>query len=142
MPIDPRRILFEDQWLLAVTKLGGELVVKGKGRIDRLPLLDFLKKQFPALFPIHRLDYETSGVVVFAKTRKTLKTVVESKFAGWNKVYIALVSGIPREPNGTIDIPLPARSGAGNVPATTKYRVLDRFRGCSLTCTATDTGTN
>lgn len=59
MPIDRRRILYQDQVLLAVHKLGGELVVKGKGRTDTLPLLDFLKKEFPSLVPIHRLDFET-----------------------------------------------------------------------------------
>jgi 23S rRNA-/tRNA-specific pseudouridylate synthase len=51
MPIDPKRMLYDDEWLLAVTKLGGELVVKGKGKIQRLPLLDFLRQDFPSLTP-------------------------------------------------------------------------------------------
>jgi len=132
MPIDKGRILYEDQWLLAVTKLGGELVVKGKGKIQKLPLLDFLRKDYPSLAPIHRLDFETSGVVVFAKSKKVLQTVLESKFVGWNKTYIAIVAGSPNRDSGEVDIPLPARSGTGNVPALTKYRVIERFRGCSL----------
>ncbi len=132
MPIDPKRILFEDQWLLAVTKLGGELVVKGKGKIQRLPLLDFLRKQYPTLTPIHRLDYETSGVVVFAKTKNTLKKIVDSKFAGWKKTYIAIASGVPRQKSGEIRIPLPARSGTGNVECETHYKLLEAMRGCSL----------
>ena len=132
MPIDKGRILYEDQWLLAVTKLGGELVVKGRGKIQKLPLLDFLRKDYPGLAPIHRLDYETSGVVVFAKTKNTLKTVLDSKFAGWKKTYLAIVSGSPNRDVGEVDIPLPARSGTGNVPAHTNYRVKERFRGCSL----------
>jgi 23S rRNA pseudouridine955/2504/2580 synthase len=132
MPIDPRRVLFQDQWLLAVTKLGGELVVKGKGKTQRLPLLDFLRKDYPGIAPIHRLDYETSGVVVFAKTKNTLKKVVESKFAGWKKTYVAIVAGVPRRREGDIDIPLPARSGTGNVDSKTHYKVLEDLRGCSL----------
>lgn len=132
MPIDKGRILYEDQWLLAVTKLGGELVVKGRGKIQRLPLLDFLRKDFPSLAPIHRLDYETSGVVVFAKSKNTLQKVVESKFAGWNKTYLAIVAGSPRMDSGDVDIPLPARSGTGNVPSLTHYKVVERFRGCAL----------
>ncbi len=132
MPIAKERILYEDQWLLALTKLSGELVVKGKGKIQKLPLLDFLRKDYPSLAPIHRLDYETSGVVVFAKTKKTLKTVVESKFAGWKKTYLAIVAGSPNCNASEVNIPLPARSGTGNVPAFTQYRVLERFRGCSL----------
>lgn len=132
MPIAQERIIFEDQWLLAVTKLGGELVVKGKGKVQKLPLLDFLKKQFISLAPIHRLDYETSGVVVFAKTKKALQTVLTSKFAGWKKTYVALAKGVPRTSEGDIDIPLPARSGPGNVDAKTHYKLLETLRGCSL----------
>lgn len=132
MPIDKGRILYEDQWLLAVTKLSGELVVKGRGKIQKLPLLDFLRKDYPTLAPIHRLDYETSGIVVFAKTKKTLQTILESKFAGWKKTYLAIVAGSPHRNIGDVDIPLPARSGTGNVPALTHYTVKDRFRGCSL----------
>lgn len=132
MPIDKKRILFEDQWLLAVTKLSGELVVKGKGKIQKLPLLDFLRKDFPGLAPIHRLDYETSGIVVFAKTRKVLQIILESTFEGWNKTYLAIVAGSPHRSEGEVDIPLPARSGTGNVPAFTKYTVKERYRGCSL----------
>jgi RluA family pseudouridine synthase len=132
MPIAKERILFEDDWLLAVTKLGGELVVKGKGKTQRLPLLDFLRKDYPSLAPIHRLDYETSGVVVFAKSKNTLKTIVDSKFADWKKTYVAIVAGVPRKKEGSIDIPLPARSGTGNVPASTQYKLKESFRGCSL----------
>jgi len=132
MSIDANRILYNDQWLLAVTKLGGELVVKGKGKIQRLPLLDFLRKDYPGLSPIHRLDYETSGVVLFAKTKNTLKTIVESKFAGWKKTYLAIVTGVPRQKSGDIRIPLPARSGTGNVECLSHYKILEVFRGCSL----------
>ncbi len=132
MPIAKERMLYEDQWLLAVTKLSGELVVKGRGKIQKLPLLDFLRKDYASLAPIHRLDYETSGVVVFAKNKKTLRTIVESTFAGWKKTYLAVVAGSPHRDEGEVDIPLPARSGTGNVSALTHYRVLERFRGCSL----------
>lgn len=132
MSVDPKRILYEDQWLLAVTKLGGELVVKGQGKTQRLPLLDFLRKDYPSLAPIHRLDFETSGVVIFAKSKNTLKKVVDSKFAGWKKSYIAIVKGAPQQREMDIDIPLPARSGTGNVDCITHYRVTELMRGCAL----------
>lgn len=124
MPISPDRILYEDQWLLIVTKLPGELTVQGKGRLDRLPLLDFLRKDYPTLLPVHRLDFETSGVIVFAKTKAVLKKIVESKFEGWKKTYLALTLGPMRQKEGTVDIPLKARSSEGVVPAETKYNVL------------------
>lgn len=132
MPLDPRRILLEDQWLLVVNKLGGELVVKGKGKVQKLPLLDFLKETYPALFAVHRLDYETSGIVVFAKTRAALKTVVDAKFAGWKKTYEAIVCGTPQKKAGVIKIALPARSGHGKVDAETSYRVVQSLGDYSL----------
>ncbi len=123
MPITKDRILFEDQWLLAVSKLGGELVVRGKGRLDKLPLLDFLKKDYPSLLAIHRLDFETSGVVVFAKSKSVLAKIIETKFEGWKKRYVAIVLGTPKKPENTIDYRLPARSGEGKVEALTHYKV-------------------
>lgn len=131
MSIAKERILYEDQVLLAVSKLGGELVVKGKGRQDKLPLLDFLKKDYPSLVAVHRLDFETSGVVVFSKSRKILKGIVENKFAGWRKKYVAIVLGCPK-PNGKIEFPLPARSGDGVVDALTEYKILERLGDCTL----------
>lgn len=132
MPIDPKRILLDDAHLLAVMKLSGELVVAGKGRMDRLPLLDFLRKEYPGIHPIHRLDFETSGVVFFAKSRAVLKTIVESRFAGWTKRYIGIALGHPRAAEGIITKRLPARSGDVLVDATTHYRVLKRLEDCSL----------
>ena len=44
MPLNPGRILYKDEHLLAVMKLAGELVVRGKGEVQKLPLFDFLRK--------------------------------------------------------------------------------------------------
>ncbi len=127
MPIARDRILFEDPWFLAVSKLGGELVVKGKGRVDTLPLLDFLRKEYPGLTALHRLDFETSGVVVFAKSKKMLANILEKKFDGWKKEYQAIVLGIPKRPEGVIDFKLPARSGEGKVEASTHYKIRENI---------------
>ena len=132
MPIARERILFEDRWLLAVTKLGGELVVQGKGRLDTLPLLDFLRKDHPSLLAIHRLDFETSGVVVFAKSRAVLAATLAKKFAGWKKDYTALVLGTPKRAAGVIDFKLPARSGEGKVQVSTHYAVRETIGPVSL----------
>jgi 23S rRNA-/tRNA-specific pseudouridylate synthase len=132
MPVDLKRILFEDQWLLAVEKLGGELVVKGKGKTQKLPLLDFLRKDYPSLSAIHRLDYETSGIVLFAKSKNTLKKIIESKFAGWKKTYFAIIAGAPYKKEADATFPLPARSGDGDVTCVTHYNVQELFRGCAF----------
>jgi RluA family pseudouridine synthase len=131
VPIAPERILYEDEHLLAVNKRSGELVVRGKGEMVKLPLLDLLKKDYPGLRAVHRLDFETSGVVLFAKTKKAADTIINSSFAGWHKLYRALVMGRMERTDGVIRTPLPAR-GKGTVPAETRYRVLDRFVNSSF----------
>ncbi len=126
MVIDRRRILHCDDHLLAVNKLSGELVVAGAGRSDKLALLDFLRKEYPGLKALHRLDFETSGVVLFARTRQVADAVLGSKFRGWEKTYRTLVARRMRRQSGDIRTPLPAR-GQGMVPAVTTYRVLEIF---------------
>lgn len=127
MPISRHRILFEDDSLLAIDKLAGELVVKGSGKTEKLPLLDFLKKEYAGLRPLHRLDFETSGVVLFAKNKEVYEKVIETKFAGWKKIYRALVLGKIDRTGGEIAVPLPSRGTQEKIPATTKFRVLKRF---------------
>lgn len=139
MSLSDARILFEDSHLLAVNKLGGELTVAGAGKVGKLSLLDFLRKDHPGLRPLHRLDFETSGVVLFAKTKQAAEAVRMAKFRGWEKTYVALVAGhLPRK-SGEIRSPLPAR-GEGNVPALTKYRVLEEFANSSLVEAKMETG--
>lgn len=125
--VSQERILYKDEHLLIVNKLCGELAVAGSGRMDRLPLLDFLRKDYPELQPVHRLDFETSGVLVFARTPQVLDRILKTKFAGWVKRYRALVVGRPSKPKGVIAIPLQVRSGQGTTDAKTEYAVLDSF---------------
>ena len=88
--IDPRRILYRDEHLLIVNKLAGELVVKASGQ-GKLPLYDYLHEKEPGLRVVHRLDYATSGVLVFARTAEALRVIRDSKFEGWKKTYRAQI---------------------------------------------------
>lgn len=126
MSISPDRFLYEDDHLLAVNKRSCELVVKGKGRVGKLPLLDFIKQDHPGIRAIHRLDFETSGVVLFAKNKETEVAVLNTKFDQWEKTYETLVMGQVRRRKGAIRTKLPAR-GKGTVEAETFYTVLDTF---------------
>ncbi len=138
--INPDRILYQDEHFLAVHKLSGELVVRGKGRVDKLPLLDFLRKDFPGVHPVNRLDFETSGIVIFARTRPALAKTLEGKFAGWTKTYRALVAGrIPKD-TGEIRLQLPSRVKGEPVAAVTRYKVLERFGNSSYVETEIETG--
>lgn len=126
MSIDARRILYADEHILAVNKLSGELTVRGKGAVGKLPLLDFLRRQHPGIRAVHRLDFETSGVVVFARTRAVLEHILNKKFDQWEKVYVTVVTGrLQRE--GVIRFSLPARSGDEQIPAVTRYHVREQF---------------
>ncbi len=130
MPINPDRVLYEDQHLLAVNKLSGELVVKGAGRVDKLPLLDFLKQQYSGLRPLNRLDFETSGIVLFARTKQAFELMVaetKSDEPAILKTYQMLLSGRGLREKGEITKPLPARMGDGEVSAKTVFRVLERY---------------
>lgn len=138
MPIDPRRILFEDEHLLIVTKLAGELVVAAGGE-GKLPLFDFLKKDRPGLRVLHRIDFQTSGIVVFAKTAQAGEFVRQAK-GDWEKTYVALVAGRVEPKTGTIDRPLQARTVDTRVPAVTHYRVLRHFPSASYVEARIETG--
>ena len=134
--MDPKRTLYSDNDLLIVNKLAGELVVAAekpqKGERHHLPLYDFLHKSNPGLRVVHRLDFGTSGVLVFARSAAVMKTIRESKFAGWKKIYRALVHGHLEQKTGIIKKPLPARTRDDLVEAETSYRVLRQLRDVAL----------
>ena len=137
--INPDRILYEDEHLLVVNKLSGELVVAAAGE-GKTPLYDFLHKNYPGLRVVHRLDYATSGVLVFAKSAAVVKQIRESKFSGWKKAYRTLVAGDLQPKTGTITKKLAARTHEGLVDAVTHYRVLVSFPHVSFVELEIETG--
>ena len=68
-------IIYEDEWLMVVNKPAGILSVPGK--TEELALVDLLKAQhrYTFLQPVHRLDQDTSGLLVLAKTAEIYKTL-------------------------------------------------------------------
>lgn len=131
MPINPGRVLYRDDYLLAVHKLPEELVVRGRGEVGKLPLLDFLRKDEPGIRPIHRLDFETSGVLFFARRKEALEKVIESKFAGWTKIYRAIVMGKMLTQSGIIKAKLAGHEPGQLLPAETAYQVVEKFDDCT-----------
>lgn len=141
MPISRDRILYCDDFILAVNKLSGELVVKGSGKVQKLPLYDFLRKEYPGIHPLNRLDFETSGIVLFARNKKVLADVLESRFTGWKKIYRTIVMGRIDRDQSQITIPLPSRiKTEEKIPAVTRYRVLHRFANCTEVEAEIETG--
>jgi 23S rRNA pseudouridine1911/1915/1917 synthase len=87
------RILHQDAQVLAIDKPAGVLTVPGRGA-DGAALSEQVRAIAPDALPVHRLDRDTTGVVVFAVTRqahRALNAAFESRRA--EKTYLALVRG-------------------------------------------------
>ena len=95
-PISPLRVLFENDHLIAVDKPAGQAVIPGRNLgEDTPPLVDSVSKKLKKkAWVVHRLDRETSGIVVFAKdapTHRDLCLLWEKREV--EKIYRALVEG-------------------------------------------------
>ena len=101
------KIIFEDEFILVVEKPAGLLsVATDKLEKDTLHsrCVDYVKRQSDRAWShiVHRLDRDTSGVMVFAKSRET-KEILQTQFAQRevHRMYHALVEGAPAHSEGT-----------------------------------------
>jgi 23S rRNA pseudouridine1911/1915/1917 synthase len=144
----PIPILYEDANLVAVAKPAGVASVPGDG--EKTSVLRIVAEQMgvgyrgetePRLRPVHRLDKDTSGLLLIAKDKPTQKYITEQFAAGAiTKEYLALVTGEVREQSGTVDAPL--RRDPGNPikmqiskagkPSQTDWKLMQRFRNFAL----------
>lgn len=106
-PDQPLEILHEDAQLVVVNKPAGLLSVPGRG--DHLAdcLLTRLQAVFPETLLVHRLDRDTSGVMVFALTPHAQRHLSQ-QFAtrSTRKSYVARLSGRLEPKTGSVDLPL------------------------------------
>jgi 23S rRNA pseudouridine955/2504/2580 synthase len=151
------QILFEDDWIMAVNKPSGMAVHTGSG-ITGGTLVDYVRAYLGpkavrndfAASPAHRLDRETSGVILVAKRRPAMVHFTRVFTDGLSKKrYLALVKGKLPKQSGTIDLPLSehqqtaeskARRGVNMQEAITRYRVLVQAHDCALVEAAIETG--
>ena len=130
-------IIYDDRWLTVVNKPSGMLTVPGKALEDSL-LTRYQAAHPEATGPIvvHRLDQETSGLVLFAKDKASHKAL-QQQFENHtiSKRYIALLDGVVQQDEGVIDLPIrpdvddrPRQrvDHEHGKPAVTRYRVLER----------------
>ncbi|MEM7670884.1 MAG: pseudouridine synthase [Pseudomonadota bacterium] len=106
-PTDPVAVIHRDQDLLIVDKPSGLLSVPGKPEAHRDCLAARVVADFPMALLIHRLDLETSGVMVFAMNRRAQK-IINGQFERRivKKTYVARVAGRVADETGVIDLPL------------------------------------
>ncbi|HYX14418.1 MAG TPA: pseudouridine synthase [Nostoc sp.] len=103
-------IIYEDEWLIAVNKPTGLLSVPGRYRDRQDSVLSRLRHLLPdgmALASVHRLDQETSGILLLARDRQTHRQINQQfQQRQVHKVYEAILSGAVRVDQGKIDLPL------------------------------------
>lgn len=139
--ITASKIIYEDDSIIALNKPSGVLTIPD--RFDpKLPSLKmWLKERYGEIFVVHRIDRDTSGIVLFAKNESAHKyysKIFEEREI--TKKYIGLVMGNPIPPSGTIDKPIahhPVVKGKmviyrSGKPSVTHYSTFDNFGLYSL----------
>lgn len=136
-------ILFDDAAMLAVDKPAGVLAVRGHEGEAEPSLLDELSKERKEkLLIVHRLDRNTSGILLFARTAQAHRALNLAFEEGRvEKRYLALVKGVPEQSELKVEVPLiaarrgksrPAKAGELGKEALTLFKVLERFQGFAL----------
>lgn len=149
----PLKVVYEDDAILVIDKPAGLVVHPGAGQPDRT-LLNALLAHAPSLAGVpragivHRLDKDTSGLLVVAKTVVSQASLVKQLAErSMRRVYVAVVQGDPPA-SGTIDAPVGRDARvrtrmavtARGKPARTSYRVLERFGQAALVECRLETG--
>jgi 23S rRNA pseudouridine1911/1915/1917 synthase len=132
-------VIYDDAALVAFAKPSGLLVVRDRWDRELANLVDLVHEAGHAEWSnVHRIDRDTSGVILFAKTREALNHVARQfEHHEAEKAYVALVAPTPKSKTGTIDAPIaddphrPGRMIVGHrgAESQTDYEVLEDWRG-------------
>ncbi len=133
-------VIYEDDWLLVVDKPSGLLTIPTP-KNERRTLTSILNDELQSkgvsyrLHPCHRLDRETSGLIIYAKGKSVQKKMM-ALFKGKEikKTYLAFVRGILREVCAEIKFPIEGMN------ALTKYRLVKKMGGFCLVKAYPSTG--
>ena len=133
-------IIFENDSFIAVNKPAGLLSIPDREQ-SQTSLKDILLDKYGSIFTVHRLDKDTSGIIIFAKTEdahKYFSRLFEERKI--EKYYLGLVQGIPAAEKGTMDAPI-AEHGVQKgfyivhqrgKPSVTDYEVIEENKTFSL----------
>ena len=134
-------IIFENDHFLAVNKPSGMLTIPDRHDETVPSLQKILNEKYGRIFTVHRLDKDTSGIILFAKdevTHKYLSQLFEERKV--EKYYQALVLGTPANATGTVDAPITENTVQRGVmiihrrgkQSITGYQVMESFGNYSL----------
>jgi len=131
---DQSEILFESSSLVAVNKPSGILSIPDRYRPERFSIANWILSSYPDARPLHRLDFETSGILLFC--------ILPEAF-GWysdqfetravTKIYHAIVEGRLLQDEGLIDQPLFTQTNGKVIiskrgkESRTKWKTIERF---------------
>lgn len=130
-------VIYEDEDILVVSKPSGILSIPDRFDPGKENLLDILSEQHGRTWVVHRLDRETSGLLLFARNEEAHRQLsMQFENREVQKIYSALVEGRIPDEEGEIDLPIAeSRTQAGKMmvanhgkPSYTLYRVVERFR--------------
>ena len=129
-------IVYVDEQLIVVNKPPGTLSIPDRFKAEIPNLKSMLTAAYGEVYTVHRIDKYTSGVIVFARDAESHRYLSNL----WmdrkpEKYYLAVVDGVPREEEGTIDLALTesmARRGkmlahARGKESKTSYKVVEKF---------------
>lgn len=128
-------IVFQNDHFIAINKPAGLLSIPDRFGKDP-SLKSLLMEKLGKVFTVHRLDKDTSGLIVFAKdetTHKYLSQLFESHEV--EKYYLGLVMGSMMNKTGTIDVPIMEHPGKSTLmmthkkgkPSVTDFEVVEEF---------------
>ncbi len=129
-------IIFENEDFIAVNKPAGMLTIPNRHDETQLSLYKILSQQYGKIFIVHRLDRDTSGLVLFAKneaSHKYLSQLFEKR--NIEKIYVGIITGSLQNKTGAINEAIaehPFHKGIMTIskkgkPSVTEYKVMEDY---------------
>jgi 23S rRNA pseudouridine1911/1915/1917 synthase len=128
-------IIYDDKDFVALNKPSGMLSIPDREGKE-ISLKSLLQEHYDQIFTVHRIDKDTSGLIIFAKNEQMHRHLsMQFEERQTEKVYMGLVLGTPAEPSGRIDLPIAENMVSKGTmiinrrgkPSITDYEVIESF---------------
>jgi RluA family pseudouridine synthase len=141
------KIIYEDQYLIVCDKPAGVATQPGKNIPQGSSLIELAKNYYAAALPVHRIDADTSGLVLIAKDvefLRVLQKIWDSDLV--KKEYLAVCQGVFDKKSGKIELNL-QKDGLkmsvaenGELHSVSRYKILSQKQNCALVAVEIETG--
>lgn len=147
MKKEPIEIIYQDENILIINKPVNMLVIPDQHTDEKKTLVGILKNQLKQkIWVVHRIDRDTTGVLVFAKNPETHRFIsMQFENSQVKKKYLALLSGVLEDEEGSIDKRILISGRDVSIDDTgkeslTNFTVLERFKGYTFVQAEPQTG--